>query len=224
MPAMRTWLRDHGLLLVNLGLFVIFIGGMALSGVRVYNSEQAEHGGEAVSFSQYVRTGEFIEATFENWESEFLQMGMYVVLTAFLFQRGSAESKPIDEPAPQDEDPRDSQDDPDAPWPVRRGGWLLRLYEHSLAAVFFLLFIASWALHAVGGAKAYSEEEVQHGGAPVGVAEYITTSRFWFESFQNWQSEFLAVAAIVWFSVYLRQRGSAESKPVAEAHSHTGAS
>jgi hypothetical protein len=221
---MRTWLRDHGLLLANLALFVIFIGGMALSGVRVYNSEQAEHDASPVSLLGYLATGDFVEATFENWESEFLQMGMYVVLTAFLFQRGSAESKPIDEPAPQDEDPRDHQDDPEAPGPVKRGGWVLRLYEHSLAVVFFLLFLASWALHAVGGAKAYSEEELQHGGEPVGVAEYITTSQFWFESFQNWQSEFLAVAAIVWFSVYLRQRGSAESKPVAESHLHTGAS
>jgi hypothetical protein len=221
---MRTWLRDHGLLLANLALFVVFIGGMALSGVRAYNSEQQEHGGSPVSLWGYLTTGEFVEATFENWESEFLQMGMYVVLTAFLFQRGSAESKPIDEPAPQDEDPRDHQDDPEVPGPVKRGGWVLRLYEHSLAVVFFLLFLASWTLHAVGGAKAYSEEELQHGGEAVGIGEYITTSQFWFESFQNWQSEFLAVAAIVWFSVYLRQRGSAESKPVAEAHFHTGAS
>jgi uncharacterized protein DUF6766 len=221
---MRSWLRDHGLLLANLALFVVFIGGMALSGVRAYNAEQLEHDGTTVSLWRYLTTGEFIEATFENWESEFLQMGMYVVLTAFLFQRGSAESKPIDEPAPQDEDPRDSQDEPDVAWPVKRGGWVLRLYENSLAVVFLLLFLGSWALHAVGGAQAYSEEEVQHGREPVGVAEYITTSRFWFESFQNWQSEFLAVAAIVWFSVYLRQRGSAESKPVAEPHSHTGAS
>ena len=216
--AMRTWFRDHGLLLVNLALFVIFIGGMVLSGVRVYNSEQAEHGGGPVSLPGYLMTGEFIEATFENWESEFLQMGMYVVLTAFLFQRGSSESKPIDEPAPQDEDPRDSRDKPDVPWPVKRGGWVLKLYEHSLAVFFFVLFFASWALHAAGGAKAYSEQELAHGGEAVGVGEYLTTSQFWFESFQNWQSEFLAVAAIVWASVYLRQRGSPESKPVADPH------
>jgi hypothetical protein len=215
---MRSWFRDHGLLLVNLALFVIFIGGMALSGVRVYNSEQAEHGDSPVSFASYLTTGEFVEATFENWESEFLQMGMYVVLTAFLFQRGSSESKPIDEPAPQDDDPRESQDKPDVPWPVKRGGWVLKLYENSLAIFFFVLFFASWALHAVGGARAYSEQELQHGGEAVGVLEYITTSQFWFESFQNWQSEFLAVAAIVWASVYLRQRSSPESKPVAAPH------
>jgi hypothetical protein len=220
--AMRTWLRDHGLLLVNLALFVIFIGGMVLSGVRVYNSEQAEHGGTAVSLLGYLMTGEFVEATFENWESEFLQMGMYVVLTAFLFQRGSSESKPIDEPAPQDEDPRDSRDKPDVPWPVKRGGWVLKLYEHSLSTLFFVLFFASWALHAAGGARAYSEEQLAHGGEAVGFGKYLTTSQFWFESFQNWQSEFLAVAAIVWASVYLRQRGSPESKPVAEPHLETG--
>ena len=219
---MRTWVRDHGLLLVNLALFVIFIGGMVLSGVRVYNSEQAEHGGAAVSLAGYLMTGEFVEATFENWESEFLQMGMYVVLTAFLFQRGSSESKPIDEPAPQDEDPRDSRDQPGVPWPVKRGGWVLKLYENSLSTFFFVLFFASWALHAAGGARAYSELELAHGGEAVSVGEYITTSQFWFESFQNWQSEFLAVAAIVWASVYLRQRGSPESKPVAEPHLATG--
>ena len=220
--AMRTWLRDHGLLLANLALFGIFIVGMALSGVRVYNSNQMEHGGSIVSFAGYLKTGDFVEATFENWESEFLQMGMYVVLTAYLFQRGSSESKPIDEKSPQDEDPRDSQHKPDAPWPVKRGGWVLKLYENSLASFFFVLFLATWALHAAGGAKAYSEEELAHGGQAVSFFEYLTTSQFWFESFQNWQSEFLAVAAIVWASVYLRQRGSPESKPVAAPYLETG--
>ena len=164
---MRTWLRDRGLLLANLILFVVFIAGMALTGFRVYNSEQAEHGGETVSFLGYLTTGDFVEATFENWESEFLQMGMYVVLTAYLFQRGSSESKPIDEPAPQDEDPREHADDPQAPWPVRHGGWVLKAYENSLAGLFFLFFLGSWLLHAAGGARAYSDEQVAHGGEPV---------------------------------------------------------
>ena len=113
------------------------------SGVRVYNSEQLEHGEQAVSLGRYLLSGDFYEATFENWESEFLQMAMYVVLTAFLFQRGSSESKPVDEPAPQDEDPREAADRPGAPWPVRRGGWVLTAYEHSLSALFFILFFAS---------------------------------------------------------------------------------
>ena len=220
---MRTWLHDHGLLVANLALFLIFFGAMVLSGVRVYNSDQMEHGGQAVSLGSYLLTGDFYEATFENWESEFLQMGMYVVLTAYFFQRGSSESKPIDKPAPQDKDPRDVADRPGAPWPVRHGGWVLAVYEHSLAGLFLILFIGSIVGHAMGGAKAYSDQELAHGGQAVTALQYLGTSQFWFESFQNWQSEFLAVAVIVAASVYLRQRGSPESKPVAEPHRGTGA-
>jgi hypothetical protein len=219
---MRRWVRDHGLLLANAGLFVVFFAGMALAGVRAHNGDQQAHGEAAVSLWGYLQTGDFVEATFENWESEFLQMGMYVVLTAYLFQRGSSESKPLDEAAPQDADPRDADKRHDVPWPVRRGGLVLSLYENSLAALFFLLFAASIALHAVGGARAYSAEQVAHGEAPVSTWGFVRTAEFWFESFQNWQSEFLAVAVIVGASVYLRQRGSAESKPVAEPHHATG--
>ena len=216
-------MRDHGLLLANVLLFLIFFGGMVASGYRVYNNEQAEHGQQAEPLGGYLASGHFFEAWSENWESEFLQMGMYVVLTAFLYQRGSSESKPVDEPAPQDRDPREKQDDPNAPWPVHRGGWMLRLYENSLSILFAVLFLASVAVHAVSGAAEYSSEELQHGGQPVSVWQYLATSQFWFESFQNWQSEFLAVAVIVGASVYLRQRGSPESKPVAEPHLETGA-
>jgi hypothetical protein len=171
----------------------------------------------------YLATGDFVEATFENWESEFLQMGMYVVLTAFLYQQGSSESKPIDREAPQDEDPRNVTPKDGTPWPVRKGGMVLALYEHSLAIAFFVLFFASMALHAIGGVKAFNEEQLQHGQSTISVWRYLTTSQFWFESMQNWQSEFIAVAAIVGLSIFLRQRGSAESKPIAEAHRHTGA-
>jgi hypothetical protein len=219
---MRRWVRDHGLLLANAGLFVVFFAGMALAGVRAYNGDQLEHGETAVSLWGYLHTGDFVEATFENWESEFLQMGMYVVLTAYLFQRGSSESKPPDAPAPQDEDPRNVDKRQHVPWPVRRGGLVLSLYENSLAALFFVLFAASIALHAVGGARAYSAEQQAHGEAAVSTWGFVRTAQFWFESFQNWQSEFLAVAVIVGASVYLRQRGSAESKPVAEPHHATG--
>jgi hypothetical protein len=219
---MRTWVRDHGLLLANAGLFIVFFLGMVLSGVRAYNADQVEHHQAAVSLTGYLHTGDFFEATFENWESEFLQMGMYVVLTAFLFQRGSSESKPIEEPAPQDADPRDADKRANVPWPVRRGWIVLVLYENSLAGLFFVLFAATIALHAAGGAKAYSAQELAHGGQPVSTWQYVHTSQFWFESFQNWQSEFLAVAVIVGASVYLRQKGSGESKPVAEPHHATG--
>lgn len=209
-------------MLVNAALFVVFFAGMVGTGLHAYNSEQADHGQQAVSLAGYLVSGDFIEATFENWESEFLQMGMYVVLTAHLFQRGSSESKPVDQPAPQDEDPRTVPPRPGLPWPVRRGGWVLALYERSLSTMFFVLFFASIALHAVGGAKAYSEDQLLHGGEPVSTLGYLGTSQFWFESMQNWQSEFLAIAVMVGASVYLRHRGSAESKPVAEPHRATG--
>jgi hypothetical protein len=166
-------------------------------------------------------SGEFVEAVFENWESEFLQMGAYVVLTTFLFQKGSAESKPLDRAAPQDEDPRRHRDDPGTPWPVRRGGVVLVLYENSLLLLFVVLFVGAFLAHLVGGAAAYSEQQVEHGGSPVSPAEYLGTSQFWFESLQNWQSEFLVVAVLVGAAVFLRQRGSPESKPVATSHSET---
>ena len=126
-----------------------------------------DHGQAAETFGAFLGSGDFFEAVFENWESEFLQMGSYVVLTIFLFQKGSSESKPIGKTAPQDEDPRKHRDDPKAPWPVRRGGLWLVLYENSLLILFAVLFLGSFAGHAIGGAAAYSEEQLQHGGAAV---------------------------------------------------------
>lgn len=220
---MRRALKNNGLLLANLALFLAFLVGMALSGWHTYNDDQQAHGEAVVGLLSYLGTGAFMEAVFENWESEFLQMGMYVVLTAYLFQRGSSESKPMGRPAKQDEDPRQARITADTPWPVRRGGWVLTVYEHSLSALFVLLFVASFVLHAVGGAEEYSSEQLAHGQPTVTVWEYLGTSQFWFESFQNWQSEFLAVAVIVGGSVFLRERRSNESKPVAEPHYVTGA-
>lgn len=220
---MGAWFKEHGLLLVNAGLFVVFLGGMILAGAATYNEEQSAHGQPAVSVLGFLATGEFLEATFENWESEFLQMGMYVVLTVFLFQKGSSESKPVGPEADQDQDPRDTFDKDGTPAPVKRGGASLKLYEHSLSILLFSLFLASIAMHAIGGSQAYNEEQEVHGGQAVTAFEYVGTSRFWFESFQNWQSEFLAVAVLVGASVYLREKGSPESKPVDEPHSETGA-
>ena len=220
---MRKWAREHGLLLANAGLFVVFFGGMIVSGAAAYSEEQAAHGQQAVSVLEYLSTGDFVEATFENWESEFLQMAMYVILTVFLFQKGSSESKPMGKKAPQDEDPRDAPIKAATPWPVKRGGLVLKLYEHSLSLVLLALFVASFALHALGGTAAYNEEQMSHGQPTVTLLDFLGTSQFWFQSFQNWQSEFLAVAVLVGASVYLREKGSPESKPVAEPHYETGA-
>lgn len=220
---MAKWAKEHGLLLANLALFLIFFGGMILSGAATYSEEQQAHGEPGVSVLQFLGTGEFVEATFENWESEFLQMALYVVLTVFLFQKGSSESKPMGKEAPQDEDPRDAAIKKATPWPVKRGGMALKFYEHSLSIVLFVLFLASFTAHALGGAGAYNEDQQSHGQPTVTFLQYIGTSRFWFESFQNWQSEFLAIAVLVGASVYLREKGSPESKPVAEPHYETGA-
>jgi hypothetical protein len=218
---MIIWLRHHGIVLVNATLFILLLCGMAVTGWQTANNDLLDHGMRAQSFGAFLGSGDFFEAVFENWESEFLQMVSYVVLTVFLFQKGSSESKPIDTPAPQDADPREHRDDPDVPWPVRRGGVWLVLYENSLLILFAVLFIAAFAGHAIGGAAAYSEDQLLHGGAPVGPIEYLGTSQFWFESLQNWQSEFMVVAVLAGAAVYLRQRGSPESKPVATPHSVT---
>lgn len=220
---MRKWAKEHGLLLANLALFLVFFGGMILSGAASYSEDQPAHGEPAVTVVQFLGSGEFVEATFENWESEFLQMAMYVVLTIFLFQKGSSESKPLGKKSPQDEDPRHAAIRKATPWPVKRGGIALGFYKHSLSILLFTLFLASFTLHGVGGAAAYSEDQQSHGQPAVTFLQYLGTSRFWFESFQNWQSEFLAVAVLVGASVYLREKGSPESKPVAEPHYETGA-
>lgn len=219
---MKQWMREHGLLVTNLALFVVFLAGMAAAGWKVASQEALEHGSPPPGFGSYLASGEFVEAVFENWESEFLQMMAYVVLTIFLFQKGSSESKPLDGSAPQDEDPRTHRNDPDAPWPVRRGGVVLVLYENSMLVLFALLFAASFLLHLFGGAAAYSEDQVRHGGTAVSPGEYLGSAQFWFESLQNWQSEFLVVAVLVGAAVFLRQRGSPESKPVAAPHAETG--
>ncbi|HEX5975208.1 MAG TPA: DUF6766 family protein [Rubrobacteraceae bacterium] len=218
---MGRFLRNNGL---SVALFTLFIGcqiGLSFVGLRHENSELADHGQPPVTYREYVTSGEFLEATMENWESEFLQMFAFVILTAVLFQKGSAESKSLDEPEEVDKDPRLARN-PDRPWPVRKGGLVLRLYEHSLSGVLFLLFVVSFYLHARGGAQAYSAEQLLHGGSPVSTLEYAGTSRFWFESLQNWQSEFFSVGAIIVLAIFLRERGSPESKPVAAPHSETG--
>jgi len=217
------WVRLRALLLVNLALFALFLIGVLLTGHAHENEELSDHDQPQQSLAQYAVSSSFGETVFENWESEFLQMGMYVLLTTFLVQKGSAESRPIGKAAPQDEDPRDHRHDPEAPWPVRHGSeLLLRLYENSLAIAFGVVFFLSLWLHAVTGAHAYSEDQQLHGGSAVTVWQYFGTSQFWFESFQNWQSEFLAVAAIIGGSVYLRQRKSSQSKPVHAPNAETG--
>jgi hypothetical protein len=220
-PVM-AWIRDRALTLVLMAMFLVFLAGQVLTGWAEYNSGQAQHGHAAVAIGDYLSTGHPWEALFENGESEFLQMAVFVLLTTFLIQKGSPESRRPGVKELVDADPRDFTDDPDAPWPVRRGGWILRLYEHSLGLAFVLLFLIAWVGHALSGFAEYADDQVAHRLPRPVFTDYLMSARFWFESFQNWQSEFLAIASMVWLAVYLRQRGSPESKPVHAPHDETG--
>jgi hypothetical protein len=220
---MMKLLRDHSLAVSMFAIFAATLIGLAFVGWDAYNHDQLDHGEATVGLVAYLGTPNFGEAVFENWESEFLQMGAYVLLTALLVSRGSSESKDPDGDERTDDDA--ALVDPrrrDVPWPVRHGGVTLLLYQHSLTIALFSIFVLSFALHAVTGAGAYSAEQLAHGGTAVSPIGYLGTSQFWYESLQNWQSEFLAVGALVVLSIFLRQRGSPESKGVAAPHSQTG--
>jgi hypothetical protein len=218
----RTLWRNNGLSIVVAGFFLLFLGGQAISGWKHENEERVDHHQPSQTLGEYLNSSAFLEATAENWESEFLQMAAYVWLTSFLYQKGSSESKDpdkTDEPVDRTPDPTR----PGAPAPVRRGGLALKLYENSLALTLLGLFLFSFVMHAVGGRGEYAESQRDHGQpGDITVLGYMATSQFWFESFQNWQSEFLAVLSIVVLSIFLRQRGSPESKPVDAPHSETG--
>jgi uncharacterized protein (DUF486 family) len=218
---MRRVLRDNALSLTMFGLFLVFLVAQSFAGFRSNNNDNQEHGQPPESYAEYLTSGAFVEATFENWESEFLQMGAYVLLTAWLIQKGSPESKKPDGDE-ADADPRAERDNPDAPGPVRRGGLALTLYEHSLSIALFTLFLLSFVLHALGGHAEYNQQQLEHGQAAVSLWGFVTSSEFWFQSMQNWQSEFLAVATLTVLGIWLRQRGSPESKPVAAPHAQTG--
>ncbi|MDF2380702.1 hypothetical protein JMG10_04445 [Nostoc ellipsosporum NOK] len=217
---MKRFLHNNGLAIVFILLFLFSLAGQFVTGYHEHNKEREEDGLTSLSPAQYVTSGHFTQATFENWESEFLQMALFIILTISLRQKGSSESKKLDEPEEVDREPSPARKD--APWPVRRGGWVLALYKHSLSIVFILLFLASFVMHFYGSMTDENELRSTKGLPPETPAEYLVDGRFWFESFQNWQSEFLSVTAIVVFSIYFRQKGSPQSKPVDAPHTETG--
>ncbi|NDK38420.1 hypothetical protein DT603_06130 [Pseudoxanthomonas gei] len=212
-----SFFKRNGLSIVVLALMAVFLVGQIISGRLVYNAELAELGAPGLSLGAYLTSGHFVAATFENWESEFLQMGMYVLLSVSLRQKGSAESRPLD---PAEE--QDSVQPGPVPWPVRAGGLWLRLYEHSLALAFSALFLLSFVFHLNGSWRRETITRQLEGEGPISLAGFLGSSEFWFESFQNWQSEFLAVGSLVILSIWLRQKDSPQSKPLRAPHSQTG--
>ncbi len=217
---MRRFFRNNGLSIVFLLLFLLAMVGQWLTGFKEYNKEKQEEGAPAITLEAYSSSGHFLQSTFENWESEFLQMALFVVLTISLRQKGSSESKNDNGPEKVDREP--SARRKGAPWPVKRGGWILAIYQHSLTIALAILFFLSFLLHFYGSLKDENEQLATKGLPPESWSEYLGDARFWFESFQNWQSEFLSVFAIVILSVFLRQKGSPQSKPVDAPDSETG--
>ena len=214
---MRRFLRENGLSIALFGLFLVFLGAQSVTGFQVYNDDAASHGEPPIGYLAYLGSAHFVEAVFENWESEFLQMAAFVLLTIALKQKGSSESKPL-----EDKSENKPKAGKKSPWPVRQGGWIEKVYENSLTIALALLFVISFGLHALGGAGQENRERARHGEQPVGTLEYVGSSQFWFESFQNWQSEFLAVGVLIVLSIFLRQKGSPQSKEVEEPHAKTG--
>lgn len=216
----RSFFRDNGLTIALLTVFVSCLVGQALTGWRVEVADAAEHGQTAaISFGSYLGSGPFLSALFENWESEFLQMWAYVMFTAYLFQRGSPESKNPDENEDDLGDPS-----PNFPALARKGGWVSKLYEHSLGGALLLLFLLSFGLHFQNSARAANAEALMHGAPPVTAAAYVGDPHFWFESMQNWQSEFFSTAVLIVLAIYLREKGSPESKKLYEPNYKTGSS
>lgn len=217
---MKRFLKNNSLSLIFFILFLIALVGQVITGIKEHNQEIVDEGGQPVTISKYLTTGHFLQSTFENWESEFLQMALLVILTIFLYQKGSSESK--DPEGEEESDKEPDRNKKDAPWPVKQGGFILGVYKHSLSLALFLVFILSFFVHWYGSLKDYNEHELLKGKPTETAMQYLSNPRFWFESFQNWQSEFLSVFAIVVLTIFLRQKGSAQSKAVDEANSETG--
>jgi len=212
---MKTFLRDNGLTIALVALFLFSVLGMIWSGHAAYNKELTDHGSPALGLVAYMGSGNFLSALFENWESEFLQMSAYVMLTAMLFQRGSAESRNPDDPdRPDDEIPLATR---------RRNPILSWLYSYSLGIALAVLFLLSFVLHVWGSLIATNDEALRHGGELQSMGSYLLDAQLWFESFQNWQSEFMSTAVLVVLSIFLRHKGSPESKPAAATNEETGA-
>jgi hypothetical protein len=216
--------RDNSLSIFFLAIFLASLAGQAIAGHGQFNHDQLLHHGDPISLGRYLTTSQFAADVAENWQSEYLQFTLYVVGTVWLLQRGSPESKPLDQAGREsDEDQRvGPHAGPRSPRWARTGGLRTALYENSLLIVMTTIWMGSWLAQSIAGASGYNAEQLDHQAATVSWLGYLGSGDFWSNTLQNWQSEFLAVGSMAILSVYLRQRGSPESKPVGAPHDATG--
>jgi hypothetical protein len=221
---MRPFLRNNSLSLVFLGLFLAALVFQSIAGLADFNEDQVRHGDPEISYGRYLVSSEYATAVMENWQSEYLQFTLYVLLTVWLVQRGSPESKEVDKTGGEsDEDQKVGEHaEPGSPRWARIGGVRRKLYENSLVIVMAMIWLGTWLSQSLTGVTEYNTDRLDHQEAPVSWAAYLTKPDFWEKTLQNWQSEFLAVGSMAILAVYLRQRGSPESKPVGAPHHATG--
>jgi hypothetical protein len=217
-------LRNHSLTLAFTALLLGALVGQALTGLAGYNEQARDAELPTLTLLQYLVSSQFAVDVAENWQSEYLQFLLYILLTVWLIQIGSPESKKPEQRGRETfkEQKIGSYATAGSPAPARESGWRLTLYSHSLGLVMGLVFFGSWSAQFVAGRSAYNAEQIQDLQAPLNWSQYLQAPDFWNRTFQNWQSEFLAVATMVVFSIYLRERGSPESKPVGVSHESTG--
>ena len=221
---MRRFVSENGLTLFFVMILLVALVGQLFAGLAEFNSQQAAAGLQTLGYGQYLTSSDFAVDVAENWQSEFLQFTLYILATVYLVQRGSSESKePGKEGLESDAKQKVAEfSGPDSPRWARTRGWRLAVYSRSLTLVMAVIFAASWLAQSIAGRAAYNAQQLSQLQDPVSWVGYVTSADFWSRTLQNWQSEFLAVAAMAVFAVYLRQRGSPESKPVGTSHRSTG--
>ena len=223
---MRRFARENGLSLFFGALFLVTLVGQSFAGQHNFNAEQVQHGEDPLGWWPYVRTPDFGGAVLENWQSEFLQFSLFIGATIWLLQKGSNESKELGEAGLESKERQriGSFASANSPWLAKLDDWRTRVYENSLLLVMTLIFFATWLGQSLNNWRVFNADQLEHHESPVSWGRYLLDPDFWEKTLQNWQSEFLAVGTMAVFTIYLRQRGSPESKPVGAPHEQTGAS